>query len=87
MCFFCFFLAARLTLIIQNVAVVACAVVLLLMLTADIHSKSLFTFLEFLLILLAIVARLSSLGTTLAIERDWVVVIAKDDKVLMAGVA
>lgn len=76
--------ATRLTLIIQNVAVVACSGVLLLILATGI-SKALFPFLEFLLILLAIIARLSSLGTTIAIERDWVVVIAKEDEALMAG--
>ena len=77
-------LAARLTLIIQNIAVVACAVIVLIMFGQKISSP-IFLILAVVLVLLAIVARLSSLGTTIAIERDWVVVIAKEDEFLLAG--
>ncbi|CAB4019122.1 solute carrier family 40 member 1, partial [Paramuricea clavata] len=76
--------AARLTLIIQNVAVVACAMVVLIMFKQSISSP-IFLVLAVVLVLLAIVARLSSLGTTIAIERDWVVIIAKEDEFLLAG--
>ncbi|XP_028398735.1 solute carrier family 40 member 1-like [Dendronephthya gigantea] len=76
--------AARLTLIIQNAAVVACAVVILIMFKQSISSPIFFILAVF-LVLLAIVARLSSLGTTIAIERDWVVVIVKEDESLLAG--
>lgn len=72
------------TLIIQNAAVVACAVIVLIMFEWNI-SKPLFFVLAVFLVLLAIVARLASLGTTIAIERDWVVVIAKEDEFLLAG--
>lgn len=78
------FLAARLTLIIQNIAVVACAMVVLIMFKQSISSP-IFLVLAVILVLLAIVARLSSLGTTIAIERDWVVIIAKEDEFLLAG--
>ena len=76
--------AIRLTLIIQNVAVVACAVIVLIMFEQKVSSP-IFIILAVVLVLLAIVARLSSLGTTIAIERDWVVVIAKEDEFLLAG--
>ena len=49
-------------------------------------SSPLFVILAIVLVLLAIVARLASLGTTIAIERDWVVVIAKEDASLLAGI-
>ena len=78
------FSAVRLTLIIQNVAVVACAVIVLIMFEQKVSSP-IFIVLAVVLVLLAIVARLSSLGTTIAIERDWVVVIAKEDAFLLAG--
>ena len=48
-------------------------------------SKALFDILAVILVLLAIVARLSSLGTTISIERDWVVEIAKANEFLLAG--
>ena len=78
------FLAVRLTLVIQNVAVVTCAVIVLIMFKQS-NSSPIFIILGVVLILVAIVARLSSLGTTIAIERDWVVVIAKEDEFLLAG--
>ena len=49
-------------------------------------SSPLFVILAIVLVLLAIVARLASLGTTIAIERDWVVVIAREDASLLAGI-
>lgn len=63
---------------------VACAVVVLIMFEERISSP-IFFILAVSLVLLAIVARLSSLGTTIAIERDWVVVIVKEDESLLAG--
>lgn len=78
------FLAVRLTLVIQNVAVVTCAVIVLIMFKQS-NSSPIFVILGVVLVIVAIVARLSSLGTTIAIERDWVVVIAKEDSFLLAG--
>lgn len=63
---------------------VACAVVVLIMLKEKFSGWKFFIF-AVVLVLLAIIARLASLGTTIAIERDWVVVIAKEDEFLLAG--
>ena len=63
---------------------VACAVVVLVMFHQN-KSSPIFLILAVVLVLLAIIARLSSLGTTIAIERDWVVVIAKENKSMLAG--
>lgn len=79
-------LAARFTIVVQNVAVIACALVVLILFDKDL-SHVLFVTLAIILVLLAIVARLATLGTTIAIERDWVVVIAQDDEFLLAGKA
>ena len=78
---------ARLSLIIQNVAVIICGGLLLILLELEQHipHKSVVTMLEAFIIIIGSVADLSSIGTKIAVEKDWVVVIAGSDKELLAS--
>ncbi|KAJ7370182.1 hypothetical protein OS493_033807 [Desmophyllum pertusum] len=77
---------AQVSLIIQNVAVIICGVLLLIMLELDQHLQHpVITLLEALIIIIGSVADLSSIGTRIAVEKDWVVVIAGSDKSLLAS--
>ena len=81
-----FGLVAQVSLIIQNVAVIICGVLLLIMLELDQHLQHpVITLLEALIIIIGSVADLSSIGTRIAVEKDWVVVIAGSDKSLLAS--
>ena len=77
---------AQISLIIQNVAVIICGVLLLIMLKLEEHIQHPFTMLlEANIIIIGSVADLSSVGTKIAVEKDWVVVIAGSDKSLLAS--
>ena len=77
---------AQVSLFIQNIAVIVCAVMLLLLLALkDSLSLSVYVLLEVLVIVIGSVAQLSSIGTKIAVEKDWVVVMAGSDKSLLAG--
>ena len=77
---------AQVSLFIQNIAVIVCAVMLLLLLALkDSLSLSVHVLLEALVIVIGSVAQLSSIGTKIAVEKDWVVVMAGSDKSLLAG--
>ena len=77
---------AQVSLFIQNIAVIVCAVMLLLLLALkDSLSLSVHVLLEVLVIVIGSVAQLSSIGTKIAVEKDWVVVMAGSDKSLLAG--
>lgn len=72
--------------IIQNVAVIICGVLLLIMLELEkIIQHPVITLLEAVIIVVGSVADLSSIGTKIAVEKDWVVVIAGSDKSLLAS--
>lgn len=77
---------AQISLIIQNVAVIVCGVLLLIMLKLEEHIQHPYTMLlEANIIIIGSVADLSSVGTKIAVEKDWVVVIAGSDKSLLAS--
>lgn len=77
---------AQISLIIQNVAVIICGVLLLIMLRLEEHIQHPYTMLlEANIIIIGSVADLSSVGTKIAVEKDWVVVIAGSDKSLLAS--
>lgn len=77
---------AQISLIIQNVAVIICGVLLLIMLKLEEHIQHPYTMLlEANIIIIGSVADLSSVGTKIAVEKDWVVVIAGSDKSLLAS--
>lgn len=77
---------AQISLIIQNVAVIICGVLLLIMLKLEEHIQHPNTMLlEANIIIIGSVADLSSVGTKIAVEKDWVVVIAGSDKSLLAS--
>ena len=81
-----FDLVAQVSLIIQNVAVIICGVLLLIMLELEHHIQHPFiTLLEAVIIIVGSIADLSSVGTKIAVEKDWVVVIAGSDKSLLAS--
>ena len=74
------------SLVIQNVAVIVCGVLLLIMLELEKHIQHPFVMLlEAIIIVVGSVADLSSIGTKIAVEKDWVVVIAGSDKSLLAS--
>ena len=78
---------ARVSLVIQNVAVIVCGGLLLILLELEQHitHKSVITMLEAFIIVIGSIADLSSIGTKIAVEKDWVVVIAGSDKELLAS--
>ena len=77
---------AQISLIIQNVAVIVCGVLLLIMLKLEEHIQHPYTMLlEANIIIIGSVADLFSVGTKIAVEKDWVVVIAGSDKSLLAS--
>lgn len=77
---------AQVSLVIQNVAVTVCGVLLLVMLELKEHIQHPFVvLLEAIIIIVGSIADLSSIGTKIAVEKDWVVVIAGSDKSLLAS--
>ena len=83
---FFFGLVAQISLVIQNLAVIVCGVLLLIMLELEQHIQHPFvTLLEAMIIIVGSIADLSSVGTKIAVEKDWVVVIAGSDKALLAS--
>ena len=77
---------AQISLIIQNVAVIICGVLLFIMLRYEEYIQHPYTMLlEANIIIIGSVADLSSVGTKIAVEKDWVVVIAGSDKSLLAS--
>lgn len=77
---------AQVSLIIQNVAVIICGVLLIIMLElAKDIPHAYFVVLEALVIIVGSIADLSSVGTKIAVEKDWVVVLAGSDKKLLAS--
>ena len=83
---FYFGLVAQISLVIQNLAVIVCGVLLLIMLELEQHIQHPFvTLLEAMIIIVGSIADLSSVGTKIAVEKDWVVVIAGSDKALLAS--
>ena len=83
--------AARVTLLAQNLSVMACSIVLYFVITykKEIESywanSGLLTLSYIIIITLAIVSQLASAGTTIAVERDWIVEICEKDTDLLAG--
>ena len=81
-----FYVVAQVSLVIQNVAVIKCGVLLLIMLELEQHIQHPFvTILEAVIIIVGSIADLSSVGTKIAVEKDWVVVIAGSDKAQLAS--
>merc|ERR1719239_1551692 len=76
--------AAQVTLVIQNLVIVACAVVLLLYLIYQDELLAELPWMEFvsygLIILLSATANLASKANTIAVERDWIVEICDRDE-------
>jgi len=80
----------RVALFVQNTAVMLCAVTVGLALhyetsETEMWLKGLKTVFEILIVLFAIVAQLSSVGYKISIEKDWIVVVAGNDKSLLAN--
>lgn len=82
-----FFLSvAQSSLVAQNLTVVFCAVMLLLILMLrQSVSPGLFILMESLVIISAAFAQLPSMATNVAVVKDWVVVICDSDKAKLAG--
>ena len=85
-----FVLVVRTYLFLQNSAVILCAISVFLRLhyEADILTMldgHMSRIMEAILIILAIAAQLASVGSKIAIERDWIVVIAAKDKDKLAS--
>lgn len=81
-----FYVVAQVSPVIQNVAVIICGVLLLIMLELKQHIQHPFvTILEAVIIIVGSIADLSSVGTKIAVEKDWVVVIAGSDKAQLAS--
>ena len=81
-----FYVVAQVSLVIQNVAVIICGVLLLIMLELEQPIQHPFvTILEAHIIIVGSIADLSSVGTKIAVEKDWVVVIAGSDKAQLAS--
>ena len=77
------------TLVIQNLVIVACAVVLLLYLIYQDELLAELPWMEFvsygLIILLSATANLASKANTIAVERDWIVEICDRDEDRLAS--
>ena len=90
-CVYLIFIAAvaRSSLLVQNLLVVSCAVVFGLAFHYDISrcdgSVWLFSLVSGLVIFLGSAANLATVANTIAIERDWVVVIADKNKDTLAS--
>lgn len=80
-----FYVVAQVSLVIQNVAVIKCGVLLLIMLKLQHIQHPFVTILEAHIIIVGSIADLSSVGTKIAVEKDWVVVIAGSDKAQLAS--
>ena len=80
-----FYVVAQVSLVIQNVAVIKCGVLLLIMLELQHIQHPFVTILEAVIIIVGSIADLSSVGTKIAVEKDWVVVIAGSDKAQLAS--
>ncbi|XP_033640075.1 solute carrier family 40 member 1-like [Asterias rubens] len=81
--------AARISLVIQNLCVIACAVCLLLLLhylaaIRQIGDGVLFLFCEIAIIFLGVIANLASVAEKICIQKDWVVILADGNKEQLA---
>ncbi|XP_075464530.1 ferroportin-like isoform X1 [Ascaphus truei] len=82
--------AARSSLIVQNVSVILCGIILMMifMNKAQLMAAQnswLLTSCYILVIIIASIANLGSTATGITIERDWIVVVAGGDKCTLAG--
>ena len=72
---------ARLSLIIQNSAIILCALILLL---KDNKRSEYIVFVKIAAIVLGAIALLASTGASIIIQKDWIVVLADNDKEMLA---
>ncbi|XP_060597405.1 solute carrier family 40 member 1-like [Ruditapes philippinarum] len=83
--------AARMSLIVQNTSVVVCALIVYTVITwkteiqAAWPNEGLLILSYVAIILVAILAMLGSIGTNIAVQKDWIVEICGDDKNLLAS--
>ena len=81
-----FISVAQSSLVAQNLTVVFCAVMLLVILMfKNSLSQELYIFLEAIVIMSAAFAELPSMATQVAVVKDWVVVICDSDSSKLAG--
>ena len=84
-CRFVFVTVVRVSLLTQNLSVTACCVSVCVRLTyEELWWRHL---LETFVIILAVVAQLASVAYKIAIEKDWIVVVAAGNKSLLASMA
>ncbi|XP_013389675.1 solute carrier family 40 member 1 [Lingula anatina] len=82
--------AVRISLFIQNTAVILSAILLCIMFTLESHimktwEGGLFTLFAILVIVIADIAALASVATKICVERDWVVVMCQGNKGKLAS--
>ena len=82
---FVFVLVIRISLFIQNLLVCLSALVILAILFRKPGHPGVLKVCEAAIIILGAASNLASQASTIAIERDWVVVVAADDKDFLAG--
>ena len=81
----CCISVVRISLIVQNVLVCMSALVILAILFRKPGHPSLLIVCEASIIVLGSLANLASQASTIAVERDWVVVVSGEDKNVLAG--
>ena len=79
------FAVVRVTLILQNILVILCAGIILALLYVKPGDVVTLIVCKIAIIALGSLANLAGKGTTIAVERDWVVVIVGGDKEILAG--
>lgn len=80
------FPAARACLVIQNLSVSICATILSIYLTfGQKHGETLRLVTIVAVIVFSSVARLATTGTNIIMQKDWIVVIAGNDRDMLAG--
>ena len=82
---------ARVSVLVQNSALIACSVLIFLVLTykteisALLPGEALLRLCYVFIVLIAIVSNLTNMARTTAIERDWIVEICNRDKDMLAS--
>lgn len=77
--------AARVSLVIQNLAVILCAVLLLVFLTYGDKNAPYIVAVEIGAIVLGAISQLASVATGIIIQKDWIVVVAAGKKDMLAN--
>ncbi|XP_053327955.1 solute carrier family 40 member 1-like [Spea bombifrons] len=81
--------AAKTSLIVQNMSVILCGIILMVIfeykLQFTMHNSWILTVCYILVIIIASIANLGSTATGITIEKDWIVVVAANDRCALAG--